>query len=325
MSGLNKSTSFIRNRLKPYIKTIDDYIRASEQQTYFEIIKKKKRRGGYRYIYRCTDSKLRSAHKIIYEILKDYQNQISTNANGFIKHKSTYTNAKNHTGQQYLLHLDIKDFFDSILISQVKDALLRLGATEEVADLISKLTTVNGAVRHGLHTSPDISNHCLHNVDVGINAYAESENMKYTRYGDDITVSGSQIPDVKKIRSIIESEGFQVNESKVKLQKRGSNQYVTGLTVFDNVPRIPRKFKKRLRSHLYYIDRFGFEGHVIRTRGIYPEDFDSEEEYEHALAGVLHGTAKYIIGHVSYINSVEPDRAKLMWEVINRQNIRDYI
>jgi hypothetical protein len=180
-------------------------------------------------------------------------------------------------------------------------------------------------LRQGLHTSPDLSNHCLFKIDEELSLYAESKNMNYSRYGDDITVSGATIPDTDYIRSKIEIDGFQINEDKIKLQKRGSNQYVTGLTVFDKSPRIPRKFKKRLRSHLYYIDRFGFESHVIRTRGIDREDFDSDEEYEHVLAGLLHGTAKYIIGHVSYVNSVEPIRAKSMWAIINQNNIKDYI
>jgi RNA-directed DNA polymerase len=325
MSELNQSISFIRRRLKPYIEVIDEYTGAEDQELYYEIIKKKKRRGGYRYLYVCMNSKLRSAHKVIYEMLRDYQSQVLPCAHGFIKHKSTYTNAKNHTRQPYILHLDIKDFFDSILVSQVEAALLRLGVSKDVAELVSKLATVNGVMRQGLHTSPDLSNHCLYAIDKKLSAYATSNGMKYSRYGDDITISGSQPPNVDELRSIIEVDGFQLNESKIKLQKRGSNQYVTGLTVFDDVPRIPRSFKKRLRSHLYYIDKLGFEEHVKRTRGINRDDFDTDEEYEHVLAGLLHGTAKYIIGHVSYVNSVEPKRAKPMWTVLNEHKVRDYL
>jgi len=324
MKELDKSLGYIRKRLEPYIETIDEYVASENQQSYYDVIKKSKRRGGYRFIYRCTNINIRSAHKIIYELLREYQDKVHESAHGFIKHRSTLSNARQHTTQKYLLHVDLKDFFDSILINQVEASLLRLGINKDVAEFLSKLITVDGVLRQGLHTSPDLSNHCLHNVDIELDDYANNSNFIYTRYGDDISFSGTSQPDKLVIRSAIEAEGFRLNEEKVKLQKRGSNQYVTGLTVFDSQPRIPRRFKKRLRLQLYYINKFGFEEHVKRTRDINRDDFESDEEYQHYLEGALYGSAKHIVGHVAYLNSVEGDRAKSMWAILNNNKIRDY-
>jgi hypothetical protein len=139
-----------------------------------------------------------------------------------------------------------------------------------------------------------------------------------------MTFSSSTKPDLEAIREIIESDGFQLNDDKIKFQRRGSNQYVTGLTVFDERPRIPRSFKKRLRLLTYYINRYGFEDHVKRTRNINREDYESDEEYEYYLNRALFGSSKYIVGHVAYLNSVENNRAQPLWDILNGQDVRDY-
>lgn len=324
MKELEKPLSYIRKRLEPYLNTIDEYIDSDSQQGYYKVIKKKKRRGGHRYIYQCSNVDLRTTHKVLYELLREYQGSVNDSAHGFIKHKSTFTNAQAHTQKKYVVHVDIKDFFDSILMDQVESSLIRLGIQEDMARFISRLSTVDGVMRQGLHTSPDLSNHCLDNVDSQLVEYAHTSDFAYTRYGDDITLSGESKPDVEVIRGIIESEGFELNEEKVKVQKRGASQYVTGLTVFDGQPRIPKQFKKRLRLQLYYINKFGFEEHVKRTRNINHDDFESEEEYQHYLEGALYGSAKYLVGHVAYVNSVEGDKANAMWNTLNDNKIRDY-
>jgi RNA-directed DNA polymerase len=324
MAELQKRLLFIRKRFEPYLKSIDEYVESENQSAYYEILKRRKRNGGYRYLYSCTNSDLRSAHKVLYEILRDYQQYLHPSAHGFIKGKSTFTNAQPHTQQNFILHLDIKNFFDSITIAQVKAAFLDLGASQEVSALLSKLTTVDGVLRQGLHTSPDISNHCLREIDTSLGAYSANNHLVCTRYGDDMTFSGEQEPVAKELISIIEEVGFTVNKAKIKLQKRGSNQYVTGLTVFDEKPRIPRGFKKRLRLKMYYINKYGFENHIERTRSKGREYFGSDEDYQHYLEGLFHGGANYIVGHVGYLNSVERLRAQPMWNMLNDQNIRDY-
>lgn len=324
MPELQQRLNFIRKRLEPYLKSIDEYISSENQASYYEILKRPKARGGYRYMYACIDNDIRSAHKILYEMLREYQQNVHPAAHGFIKGKSTLTNAQQHTEKKYILHLDIKNFFDSISVEQVKVALLKLGSAEDVADFISGLTTVDGALRQGLHTSPDLSNHCLREVDIALAGYATKNKFTYTRYGDDMTFSGDHEPNVGELCTIIEVDGFMINNEKIKVQKRGSSQYVTGLTVFDSQPRIPRSFKKRLRLMTYYINKYGFESHVEYTRSMGREYFGSDEDYQHYLEGLYHGSANYIVGHAGYLNSVEKVRAQFIWDSLNEQNVRDY-
>lgn len=324
MNELSRSLKYVRRRLEPYIQELDEYISSDDQASYYKIIKIPKRKGGYRLVRFCLNNNVRSAHKVIYEMLREYQPAVHPTAQGFVKGRSTYTNALKHTQQRYILHIDIKNFFDSIDKRQIKRALLRLGISDEVAEFISRATTIDGLMGQGLHTGPDLSNHCMYELDLMLAEFSEANALVYSRFGDDMSFSGELAPDKVSIQEIIEKNGFQVNTPKVKLQKRGSNQYVTGLTVFDESPRIPKKFKKRLRSHLYYIHKYGLEGHVKRTRNIYRENFESQEAYEHYLEGAMYGTAKYIVGHISYVNSVEPERAVSMWRIVNEHNLRDY-
>jgi hypothetical protein len=70
-------------------------------------------------------------------------------------------------------------------------------------------------------------------------------------------------PKKKKISRCIESYGFKLNPDKWKCQCRGKSQYVTGLTVFDEVmPRLPKQVKTELRQLLYYAYKYGLEEHL---------------------------------------------------------------
>jgi hypothetical protein len=323
MDELNKSLAYFKNRLAGSAKLADEYVFAANQEHFYKIHKLRKSNGRHRFIYEPENEKLKSAHKQLHSILLQYQSMIHPCAHGFIKNRSCFTNAKQHTAKKYILNLDIKNFFDSIGIEQVKASFIELGASNELSDYLSKLTTVNGILRQGLHTSPDISNHCMKSLDIDLTKFAQTNSLNYSRYGDDITFSGDSIPEKESIISIIEAQNFVVNIDKSKLQKRGSNQYVTGLTVFDQAPRIPKKFKKYVRMKLYLMNTYGILDYVSRTEGIYRDDFESEETYEATLGTMVTYHAKCIVGQVAYINSVEPTTAKALWTILNDNDIRD--
>lgn len=323
MDELNKTLGYFKNRLAGSAEFADEYVLADDQDHYYKVHKLRKSNGTHRFIYQPESEKLKSAHKQIHSVLVQYQAKIHPCAHGFIKNKSCFTNAKLHTAKKYLLNLDIKNFFDSIGIAQVKTAFAELGASGELSEYLSKLVTVNGVLRQGLHTSPDISNHCMKSLDLELTEYAQNNNLCYSRYGDDITFSGDTLPNKEMIIGMIEGKNFVINVDKIKLQKRGSNQYVTGLTVFDDSPRIPKKFKRHIRMKLYLIDNYGIRDYVSRTEGIYRDNFESEEIYEAVLGTMITYHAKCIIGQVAYINSVEPITARPMWKLLNDGDIRD--
>jgi RNA-directed DNA polymerase len=113
MDELNKSLSFFKNRLAGTDGLADEYAASNNQASYYKVHKRKKKSGGYRFIYRPLTAKhenLASIHKQIYDMLVPYQSQVHDSAHGFIKGKSTLSNAKSHAAKKYILHID-KGFF----------------------------------------------------------------------------------------------------------------------------------------------------------------------------------------------------------------------
>jgi hypothetical protein len=79
----------------------------------------------------------------------------------------------------------------------------------------------------------------------------------YTRYADDLTFSSYSPERVtrayRKVREIIESEGFRVNERKTRVAGPGRARRVTGLLVGDGRVRIGRRRLRMIRSKISHL------------------------------------------------------------------------
>lgn len=169
---------------------------------------------------------------------------------GYVKGKSIVSNSEIHLGKKIIIKADIKDFFYSIPIENIKNMFLQFSATEEIAELLSKLVTYDDVLYPGLITSPIISNIILNDFDNDFMKLANDYKCIYSRYADDITISSNDVyPSREEISKLLEKYNFSLNEKKFKIMKRGQTQVVTGLSVFDTTrPRIPRKIKKRIKT-----------------------------------------------------------------------------
>jgi len=124
----------------------------------------------------------------------------------------------------------------------------------------------------GAPTSPIITNIICQKLDFILTGVAKKFGMKYTRYADDITFSSmhsvfaknSPIKNdagrifIEELQRVIREQGFHIKESKVRLQRRGYRQEVTGLIVNDTV-NINKRYLKKVRVWLHRWELFGFE------------------------------------------------------------------
>ncbi|EGL15000.1 reverse transcriptase family protein [Paenibacillus sp. HGF7] len=137
------------------------------------------------------------------------------------------------------------------------------GYTKELSYTLAALTTYNGSLPQGAPTSPYISNILCQRMDKRLLALAKKMNADYSRYADDITMSGDENVRqyIETIKSIIINEGFDINYKKLRLQTDNNMQEVTGLIVNEDV-KVKRKYKKRLEQHIYYCKKFGVYSHL---------------------------------------------------------------
>jgi retron-type reverse transcriptase len=116
----------------------------------------------------------------------------------------------------------------------------------------------------GAPTSPVITNIICQRLDQLLTGVAKRFGLNYSRYADDITFSsmhnvyqpGSDF--LMELNRIIADQGFQIKESKTRLQKVGFRQEVTGIVVNDTV-NVQRRYIKQLRLWLYSWERYGYE------------------------------------------------------------------
>ncbi len=184
----------------------------------------------------------------------------------FVRGRSIVENASQHIGQNYVLNLDLSDFFTSITANMVEHNLVKLGIAPLVARDIASICTypmvndhhVVNVVPQGAPTSPVISNICAMTLDNRLSGLARRFHLIYTRYADDITFSSNHNVYQKdgafmeELNRIIAECHFTINPKKTRLQKRGSRQEVTGLTVGQKT-NVSRKYIKNLRALIHKI------------------------------------------------------------------------
>ena len=190
--------------------------------------------------------------------------KVSEYAMGFCKNKSIVSNASLHIGKKCIINLDVRDFFPSITQNQVFRVFYYYGYTAEVSHMLARLCTYNGHLPQGAVTSPALSNICCLKLDKRIALLAQKYNATYSRYADDITVSGEYgikkiIPIVKKI---IEDEGFTLNEEKTRISYYYQKQEITGIVINDGKLRVPKKYLKRFKQEIYYCKKYGPANHL---------------------------------------------------------------
>lgn len=252
----------------------------------------RKKHGGMREIFKPKppfDAISKNLHRSFADLLPY---EAPDHVHGFVRGRSTVSNASQHLAKECVLRIDLEDFFPSISSAAVKAILQAQGYEEKAADIAVSLVTIGGKLPIGLSTSPFLSNLAFLSTDCSLLEYAELEGLSFTRYVDDLTFSG-EVTDrhAETISRILDDAGWSVNTRKTAFMRRGGPQYVTGLYVGEaGSPRIPRKLKRHMRWVLHVISKFGYE--------TYMEEFGGEEAEMHRHR---------LLGWACYIAAVEPD------------------
>lgn len=192
--------------------------------------------------------------KIIQRLLLDnllYKVPVSDFCFGFVKNKSIKDNATPHIKSNTIIKIDIKNFFKSTTVDHVTSVLPNIGIKESFSIyLFKKICTKDFSLPQGAPTSPMLANICFLTVDREIAEYCEKNSVTYTRYADDLTFSGSNLP-IKKLIAIVSRilnrHGYEVQKNKTKVMHKGSRQTVTGIIVNDKIS-VSRHLRRNIRA-----------------------------------------------------------------------------
>ena len=191
---------------------------------------------------------------------------LSKYAKAYIKNKGIIDNVKFHKGQKLIIKLDVRNFFESISLSNIMYIFFKMGYSKPVSSVLARLCCLENKLPQGAPTSPYLSNIFCEKLDNRLGAYLTKFKLRYTRYSDDITISGD-IND-KQIKAIISfcekilgEFGFKLQKTKTKILRQSNCQYVTGVTLNKKIS-AGNKIKKKIRQIIYYIRKFGLDDHM---------------------------------------------------------------
>lgn len=151
----------------------------------------------------------------------------------------------------------------------------------------------------GAPTSPVITNIVCQRLDHLLTGVAKRFGLKYSRYADDITFSS--IHNVyqlesefqKEILRIIAEQGFAMNLSKTRLQKRGYRQEVTGLIVNEKA-NVQKSYLKQLRMWLYYWETYGIDKANVIFQQQQPTEKVQFKKGNPDMPNVISGKLEYL-------------------------------
>ena len=211
---------------------------------------------------------------------------------GYRKSVTTADNATRHVGNQFLLRLDLKSFFESIRSS---DVLAYLGNVETEWDTADKtafasLVCRNGQLTIGAPSSPSLTNAMCFDLDLQLNQLAQERGVTYTRYSDDLFFSCAK-PDIlsdfpkevaKRLDALAVPANLMLNKEKTRHSSRKGRRIVTGIVLgSDGHIYVGRRLKRKIRAliHQYATldgeQRKSLAGLIAYVQGVDPEFVNS--------------------------------------------------
>jgi len=195
---------------------------------------------------------------------------------GYARGRSVVQHAALHAGQRRVLRFDLSDFFSTVRAARIHALFKTLGYSTAVARALTALCTTStpeawlrGETRlnwqqrqrlrdahlaQGAPTSPAVANLCAFALDARLTGLAEAFGARYSRYADDLVISGPAALPVRWIAgwvmAIAEDEGFAINRRKTRSQGGAQRQSVCGIVVNDK-PNLPREEFDRLKAILH--------------------------------------------------------------------------
>ncbi len=223
-------------------------------------------------------------HQLLLLGLRDVPTHFSATA--YRRGCSIAANARRHAGNPYLFKTDVADFFPSVRIAGLRDFLCRVVPAvyaSNAQNLVAVLTLREGLAQ-GAPTSPHLSNVFMSDFDKAVAKAAHEVGVKYTRYADDIAVSGADEKAVVRVSELISERladlKLQINEKKTRLLGPDQRKIVTGLDVTTSLVRPTRKFRKKTKALIRAYIKYGgmkriessTRGRLAFWNGISPQD-----------------------------------------------------
>jgi len=231
------------------------YQLSKNSSKYYKTYTIKKKSGKLRIISQPS-KKLKGLQSwILTNILNKLR--VSNSCKGFEKGTSIADNAASHTGANSVLTMDLVDFFTNVSQKQIFNIFKSVGYNSTIAVILSNICTYNEVLPQGSPCSPKLANLVSWKLDVRIQGFVGKRGITYTRYADDLSISGLHplkvIQVIPMIKKIVEDENFKINSEKTRIAGSSRAKIVTGLVLSNDTFGIGKQKYKILRSKIHHL------------------------------------------------------------------------
>lgn len=238
-----------KKELLKFLGIKDNFLYKDFSTKYFELEKPKKS-GGVRLIKPPSPNLKKVQRKILDKIL--YLHPQRPCVYGLSKNKGILNNAKTHQKNALLQLqvLDIENFFPNISQTKVNNVFKKIGFNKENSSILTKLCTIEKSLPQGAPTSPYLASMVCSKLDKRIYIYCKRRNLTYTRYFDDISISGEKIlpKNVVDIEKIISNSGFNCNNAKREFFDVGKDKIINSVLISKFNLSVTDKYKKEIET-----------------------------------------------------------------------------
>lgn len=248
---------------------------------------------------------------------------------GFTPQRSVLTHAQQHIGQPLVLQFDLRHFFSSIGAGRIRQVFRTLGYPPGVTAQLTALCTVSTPdavlqrlrddgwidplqakqlasphLPQGAPSSPMLANLCAFNLDLRLDGLAQVLGARYSRYADDLVLSGpasllAALPRLQAwVQYIARDEGYALNPRKTRVATPASQQRICGVVVNQHL-NLPRREFDRLRATLHQCALHGPDG----------QNRDGHADYRAHLWGRLQWARQ--------LNPHKAERLQTLWDRID--------
>jgi RNA-directed DNA polymerase len=272
-----------------------DFLKGDISKNYDLIVVKGK--SAYR-----PNKKLRAYHNFLNQFLCEYLTVNTRVVYSYRKGVNPHLSVLPHAQSRAFFQTDIVDFFGSIDRNLVKSTILGGSQNIPISDLsthierLLDLMVVDGKLPIGFSTSPPISNASLTAFDNDIENYCLGSQLIYTRYADDIVISGQSREQLTNIDQVLSeflerhfSEKLALNPTKSKLTTVGRKVKVLGMVILPSGRvTIDMDLKKRVEVLLHFYTK-------------------NREKFLDIVSHDTKAGVEQLAGYVNYINTADKD------------------
>ncbi|EPR43525.1 RNA-directed DNA polymerase (Reverse transcriptase) [Desulfovibrio sp. X2] len=269
---------------------------SNNSRRYYRSFEIRKASGGMRTIHAP-----RIFLKTIQRWIVDYflfQLPCHPGCHSFQRGKSIISNAAIHVGKKYVGNIDIADYFKSIKSEHLVHKLSKFFGIG-LSRAISLICTHDDFLPQGAPSSPILSNFYLFDFDKEISLLCEQNELSYSRYADDITISGKEKNSIYNAinysKYLLKKHNLTLNYQKTRVSSRGGQQNVTGVVVNQkiNPPRSLRRniralFHNAQKNPMQYTDKIEMMRGYLSYLNMYEsqKNIINKSRYEHIIDAI---------------------------------------